>query len=222
MSDSRPVSAVQETKKVSGSTRDKAEPTPKRPTHKQARPPANPPKTYKEARERAKATRGPKPDKEAKRKLAAQRRTERMRISEGQDRGDPLYDKYHMPRDKGPERLLVRDIVDSRVSIGQYFFVVAILIMFLNNPAMPPVLQTASLIGWVAILLAFVIDSVFLCRKIKRIVWGRFPKTKQRKPGLYWYAISRSIMFKKLRMPRPRPSIDRRTQVEDLGKVVKG
>lgn len=202
-----------------GAVRDKDAPTPKRQDPKKKRPPKNPPMTYKEQREQAKQGAGPKPDKDARRAAAAERRTERLRVSEGQDRGDPMFDKYHMPRDKGPERLLVRDIVDARRNIGQYFFLIAIIIMLASSPSFPPLVQQASLIGWVLILVAFAIDSVLLCRKVLRLVNKRFPKHSQSKPGLCWYAISRSIMFRRLRMPRPRPGIAPGTPEADLGKV---
>ncbi|MFD0558794.1 DUF3043 family protein [Stackebrandtia endophytica] len=205
--------------KGSGSSRDKSAPTPKRQDPKRPRPPKNPPMNYKEARQQAKAAQGPKPDKEAKRARAAERRAERQRVVDGQNRGDPLFDKYHMPRDKGPERLLVRDLVDARRSIGQYFFIIAIAIMFLSTAGTSVQIQQFALLIWVAILLAFIIDSILLCRKTKNIVWSRFPKTKQRKAGIYWYAISRSMMFRRMRQPLPRPGITYKTPKEDLGKV---
>lgn len=214
--------AVEDTpSKGSGSTRDKSTPTPKRPAPKRARPPKNPPMSYKEARRQAKAERGPKLDKEARKELAAQRRAERQRIVDGQNRGDPLFDKYHMPRDKGPERLLVRDLVDARRSIGQYFFIIAIAIMFVSSAGTSVQVQQFALLLWVAILIAFIIDSILLSRKVKRIVWDRFPKTTQRKAGLYWYAISRSMMFRKMRQPQPRPNVTYGMTENELGKVIR-
>ncbi|MGH8876721.1 MAG: DUF3043 domain-containing protein [Stackebrandtia sp.] len=215
--ETEPVPAVEDLRDRSA-VRDKSEPTPKRKAPPKKRPPKNPPKTYKEAREQAKA--GKPATKEDKRTLAADRRAERQRIAEGQDRGDPLYDKYHMPRDKGPERLLVRDIVDSRFSIGQYFFLIAIVIMLLSNPQLE-MIYTISVFAWIAILLLFVVDSFLLCRKVNRLIRKRFPKTTQRKAGLCWYAISRSIMFKKMRMPKPRTGITTKTPEDDLGKPTK-
>jgi hypothetical protein len=198
--------------------RDKNAPTPKRQAVKKKRPPKNPPLTHKEAREQAKSQQGPKPDKDARRAAAAERREERQRIAEGQDRGDPAFDQYHMPRDKGPERLLVRDIVDARRNVGQYFFLIAIIIM-LGSGVESPLVQQVSLIAWVLVLIAFVVDSILLCRKVMRIVKQRYPKHAQRKAGLCWYAISRSIMFRKLRMPRPRPGIEPGIKETELGKV---
>lgn len=209
------VDDVEPEPQASGSTRDKAAPTPKQKVQKKKRPPKNPPMTSKEARQLA---RGPKNDKEARRERSRQRREERARIAEGHDNGDPLYDKYHMPRDKGPERLLVRDIVDARRNVGQYFFIVAVVIIIFSGQQMPAEVQNIAVLFWIGLLLAFVADSVVLSRKVKRLVWTRFPRTDQKKRGVYWYAISRSIMFRRLRMPRPRPHIGYRTPEDQLGK----
>lgn len=221
--EAEPVSAVEDLTE-SRRVRDKSEPTPKRKAAPKRRPPKNPPRTYKEARERAKAD---KPaTKEAKRELAAARREERQRVAEGHDRGDPLYDQYHMPRDKGPERLLVRDIVDARFSIGQYFFIIAIVIMLFSNPAYG-VIYDFIVFAWIGVLVLFVIDSFLLSRKVKRLVnerraGSRDAKSgKPRMGGLYWYAISRSIMFKRMRMPKPRTKINGKTPESELGRPFK-
>ncbi|MGH8792806.1 MAG: DUF3043 domain-containing protein [Stackebrandtia sp.] len=203
-----------------GESRKKDGPTPKRQAAKKKRPPKNPPLTHKEARERAKSANA-KLGKDTKQAQKAEVRAERARIAEGQDRGDPLFDKYHLPRDKGPERLVTRDLVDARRNVGQYFFILAILIIILSGQEMPPQVQAFGLAGWMVLLLAFIVDSFFLCRKVKRVVWKRFPKTTQRKGGLYWYAVSRSIMFRRLRMPRPRPGVDYRTKEADFGAFYK-
>lgn len=211
-------SAVEDSSAKRSQVRDKTAPTPKRQVPKKKRPPKNPPMTAKEQRERAKQN---APSKDEKRAAVADRRNERHRIADGQERGDPLYDKYHMPRDKGPERLVVRDLVDTRRNVGQYFFLIALVIMFGSSTQMPYVVQQVALIGWVVILVAFAVDCVLLSRKLLRTVNKRFPKTTQKKAGLCWYAISRSIMFRKLRMPRPRPGMTPGTPQEELGKVIR-
>lgn len=201
-----------------GQSEKKGAPTPKRPKKAQARPPKNPPMTNKEARQQYKKN---KPSKDERRELKNKQRAQRNRIAEGQFRGDPLYDKYHLARDQGPERLLARDIVDSRRCVGQYFFFVALGLLILTNPiavAAPEAVAILHLM-WVGMVVAFIVDSIVICRKAKRLVFGRFPDTKQRKRGLYWYVIARSLMFRGMRMPRPRMSY--RATEADLGKVIR-
>ncbi|WP_168801429.1 DUF3043 domain-containing protein [Glycomyces buryatensis] len=205
--------AVEESKPVSA-TDKKGKATPKRPTQSKARPPVNPPLTSKEKRAQQKSA---PLSKEQKSQAKADIRAERARIAEGQWKGDPLFDKYHLPRDRGPERLLVRDLVDSRRTVAQYFFALTMALLLATNVF--PAYVNILMLVWAAMMLGFAVDSYFLCRKVWRLVMKRFPKTTQRKPGLYWYAIQRSIMFRSMRNPRPRMSY--KATEDDLGQVVK-
>ncbi|GAB3226005.1 DUF3043 domain-containing protein [Glycomyces halotolerans] len=207
---------VEVTPEPAAATQKKGKPTPKRPKQAKARPPANPPMTYKEKRKQAK-TEGTKLTKEQKRQAKADLRRERARIAEGQWKGDPLFDKYHLPRDRGPERLLVRDIVDSRRTVAQYFFALTMALLLATN--IFPYAMGYLMLAWIAMMLGFTIDSVFLCRKVKRLVNKRFPKPGRKFGGLYWYAIQRSIMFRSMRTPRVRMSY--KATEEDLGQVVR-
>lgn len=180
-------------KKASGSGRDKATPTPKRATGKRGPyvpPPTNRKESAARRREKAKQERG-------------EQRARRVEIQQGLDRGDPAYDKYHMPRDRGPERRLARDIVDSRFTISQYFFLVVLVVLVTSQPGMPPMVRNVSTALWVFMLLAFVVEAFIICRKVGKAIKEKYPNTTQKKPGLYWYVCMRFIMIRKLRMPRP-------------------
>lgn len=209
------VPPVEEPKPASA-TDKKGKATPKRPTQSKARPPVNPPLTSKEKREAAKKS-GPL-TKEQKRQAREDVRAERGRIAEGQWKGDPLFDKYHLPRDRGAERLLIRDIVDSRWSVSQYYMFGAFAILIFST-AGTVALQGYLFIALLALTAVIVIESVLLTRRVKRIVGARFPKTTQRRAGMNWYAIQRSIMPRSMRNPRARMSY--KAAEDDLGKVVK-
>ncbi|MDG4796459.1 DUF3043 domain-containing protein [Micromonospora sp. WMMD1082] len=111
------------------------------------------------------------------------------------------------PRDRGPERLLARNVVDSRRTVGTWFFGGALVVLIGSNQAMPPAIRLASNLLWGALALGVVIDSVLISRKIKKLVRERFPSSTQRMGSLYLYAIMRSITFRKLRTPAPRVAI---------------
>lgn len=202
--------------KTASATDKKGKATPKRPNQSKARPPVNPPLTAKEKREAQKKA-GPL-TKEQKKQAREDLRNERARIAEGQWKGDPLFDKYHLPRDRGTEKLLVRDIVDARWSIGQYYMFGAFGILILSTSGSVQ-LQSYLFIALIALTAVIVLESVLLARRVKRIVLKRHPKTDQRMGGLYWYAIQRSIMPRSMRNPRPRMSY--KAKEDDLGKVVK-
>ncbi|HET8661813.1 MAG TPA: DUF3043 domain-containing protein [Micromonosporaceae bacterium] len=139
--------------------------------------------------------------REAYRRQRARMREQRREAAEGMRRGD---EQYLLPRDKGPERALVRDIVDARRTAGTWFFAGALIVILGSSRAMPVPVQLASNVLWVVLALAVVIDSVLIALKIKRLVRERFPRTTQRMGSLYLYGILRGITFRRMRMPKPR------------------
>ncbi|MEU5940321.1 DUF3043 domain-containing protein [Micromonospora sp. NPDC047548] len=111
------------------------------------------------------------------------------------------------PRDRGPERLLARNVVDSRRTVGTWFFGGALIVLIGSNQAMPPAIRLASNLVWGALALGVVVDSVLISRKIKKLVRERFPNSGQRMGSLYLYAIMRSITFRRMRAPAPQVNI---------------
>ncbi|MGC4896871.1 DUF3043 domain-containing protein [Micromonospora sp. DT31] len=111
------------------------------------------------------------------------------------------------PRDRGPERLLARNVVDSRRTVGTWFFGGALIVLVGSNQAMPPIVRLVSNLLWGALALGVLIDSVLIARKIKRLVRERFPKSTVKLGSLYFYAIMRSITFRRMRAPAPRVNI---------------
>ncbi|MER7456473.1 DUF3043 domain-containing protein [Micromonospora sp. NPDC126480] len=111
------------------------------------------------------------------------------------------------PRDRGPERLLARNVVDSRRTVGTWFFGGALVVLIGSNQAMPPAIQLASNLLWGVLALAVIVDSILIARKIKKLVRERFPNTGQRMGSLYLYAIMRSLTFRRMRAPEPRVNI---------------
>ena len=138
--------------------------------------------------------------KDEKRELRELRRARRREVSEGMRRGDP---KYLAARDQGPEKALARDVVDSRRTVGTWFFAAALVILLASSTAEPLIVTVANAL-FIMLTTAVVIDSVLISRKIKLLVRKRHPDSTQRMGGLYTYAIMRSITFRRLRIPLPR------------------
>ncbi|HLT11871.1 MAG TPA: DUF3043 domain-containing protein [Micromonosporaceae bacterium] len=154
-------------------------------------PPANRREAIRRAREKA---------REARARERAARAEARAGMLAGKE-------EYLLPRDKGPERALVRDIVDSRRNAASYFLPGALIVVCGVSAAMPPAVQLASNILWFLLIFGVVVDSVILSRRIKRLVQERFPRTELRMRTLYTYGIMRSLSFRKLRIPAPRVKI---------------
>jgi hypothetical protein len=171
------------------SKRELGRTTPKRPSAHVRRPGTTP-----AARSRKQMT------KEERRELREARRARRREVSDGMRRGDP---RYLPARDQGPEKAIARDVVDSRRTVGTWFFGAALVILLASSTAVP-VLVTAANALFLTLTLALSVDAVLLCRKIKWLVRERHPDSTQRMGGLYFYAVVRSLTFRRLRIPLPR------------------
>jgi len=130
-------------------------------------------------------------------------RTERAEAAEGMRAGD---EKFLLARDRGPERKLVRDIIDSRRTVGTWFFGGA-LIVLIGSTVRVPAIQLASNLLWALLALAVIVDSVLIARKVKRLVKERFPKTGQRIGSLQLYGVMRGLTFRRMRVPKPQAQL---------------
>lgn len=130
-----------------------------------------------------------KEEAKEQRKLARQRESERFRREGG-------------PRDRGPERLLVRNVVDSRRNAGSFFLGGAFIVL-LGATVPDPRVQTVVNILWLALTLAVIVDSFLISRRIKKALNERFPKSTERMGSLYFYGISRALSLRRMRVPAP-------------------
>jgi hypothetical protein len=140
--------------------------------------------------------------REAAKRLREKQRAARLEARKGMLEGD---ERYLLARDRGPERALVRDIVDSRRTVGTFFFGVTFVVMLVgfNRTFIPQVYLAANLL-FLLFAVGTVVDSVFICRQVRKLVRERFPKTQQRMGSLYFYAVMRAISFRFIRNPKPR------------------
>jgi hypothetical protein len=138
--------------------------------------------------------------REAYRQVKARQRAERAEASAGMRAGD---ERYLLARDRGPERRLVRDIVDSRRTVGTWFFAGAIIVLIGSSTRMPVQVQVASNVLWGLLAVSVIADSYLISRKVRKLVRERFPKTNQRLGSLSLYGIMRGLTFRRMRVPKP-------------------
>ncbi len=140
----------------------------------------------------------PAATKEAKKQQKLQARLSRAAQRQAYMRGD---ENALPPRDRGPVRKFVRDYVDARRSIGEYFLPVIVLVLFMT---IVPILevQLAAIVLMYSVLLFSIMDGFFLSRKIKREVAARYPETSLKGLGMYGWL--RSTQIRKLRAPTPK------------------
>ncbi|NEW47062.1 DUF3043 domain-containing protein [Nocardia cyriacigeorgica] len=179
-------------------TAGKGRPTPKRrdAEGKRRGPVAPAPLTAKEARARRKANRGNKADRKtaaSERRAAAQDRRARMLAGE---------DKYLLPRDQGPVRAFVRDIVDARRNLVGLFMPMALVLILSMFAA--PAMQSVVTLAMLVMMLFMAIEGVMLGRIVNHRVRERFPDSTDTGFRLGWYAFVRASQIRKMRAPKPR------------------
>jgi hypothetical protein len=173
-------------------TAGKGRPTPKRREAEGRRrgPAAPPPRTQREAARLAKANR---PSKEDRRRLAEERRA---RMAAGDER-------YLMPRDRGPVKAYIRDVVDSRPHIMGLFMPLALVVVLSLLVPVPAAQQYLSLFSLVA-LATMIIEGIFLGVSITRKAREKFPDEQINALATGWYAFTRASQLRKMRIPKPR------------------
>jgi hypothetical protein len=138
--------------------------------------------------------------REAMKQMRERQRLERAEQTAGMKAGD---ERYLLARDRGPERALVRDIIDSRRTVGTWFFGGA-LIVLVGSTVRVPAIQLASNLLWAVLAIGVIVDSLLIARKVKGLVKERFPKTSQRIGSLQIYGVMRALTFRRMRVPKPR------------------
>jgi hypothetical protein len=189
--------------------------------------------TRKEAEAARKAalagTTDPKAAKKAEREAARQARYE---AQQGLRSGDP---KKLPARDQGPVKALVRDLVDSRISMGEIFIPVAILVLVLGFVRVE-IVQVVLLWVWLFVLLGVLVDSLFLVWKLRKLLPQEFPDADPKLAigtdarghivyglkGATLYAVVRSLQVRFLRLPKPRVRWNGQPVVPKPPKAAKG
>ncbi|MEV4350233.1 DUF3043 domain-containing protein [Actinoplanes sp. NPDC049596] len=138
--------------------------------------------------------------REQVKQMRERQREERAEATAGMKAGD---ERYLLARDRGPERSLVRDIVDARRTVGTWFFGGA-LIVLIGSTVQVAAVQLASNVLWLLLALGVIVDSVLISRKVKKLVNERFPKHTQRMGSLQLYGVMRGLTFRRMRVPKPK------------------
>jgi Protein of unknown function (DUF3043) len=194
-------SDAQSTAAQARTTAPKGKPTPKRSEAARRRGPVAPaPMTAAEARRRRKEIGGPKLTRDERK---SERLARRADMSERREKMMAGEDAYLLPRDKGPVRRFVRDVVDSRRNVLGLFMPAALGLLFFML-ALPSLLAGPILSYAMLVLVAImVIDGFIVGRKVNRLVDEKFPDNTESGWKLGFYAASRASQVRRMRAPRP-------------------
>lgn len=142
--------------------------------------------------------------KAAAKSARAAAREQRQREYEAMLSGD---ERFLPVRDKGPVRRYVRDFVDARRNLGEYFIpfslvaVGAVLVVgFLDQ-------QVAALTTLIVVFLLYgmmlitVLDAFILSRQLRKRLAARFGEVPR---GVLMYGVIRAFQIRGRRLPRPK------------------
>jgi hypothetical protein len=184
---------------ASKATAPKGRPTPKRDAAKRRGPITPAPMTAGAARRRRKEMRGPKLSRDERREEKTQRRVtmadRRARMMAGDE-------AYLLPRDKGPVRRYVRDVVDARRNFLGLFMPAALGLIFVMLAA-PLTVQPYVSPAMLVLVAVMAIDGFILGRKVNKLVDAKFPNQTEGPWKLGWYATGRASQLRRMRAPRP-------------------
>ncbi|MGV0791066.1 DUF3043 domain-containing protein [Mycolicibacterium sp. XJ1819] len=190
------------TQAVKGSrvTPPKGRPTPRRNQAARRRGPVAPaPMTAAEARRRRKEMRT-KLTREERKAERLERRADMAERREKMMAGD---EAYLLPRDKGPVRRYVRDVVDARRNVLGLFMPSALMLIFVMLAVPSVQLQRLLSPAMLLLVVIMVIDGFVLGRKVNRLVDAKFPDNVETGWRLGFYAASRASQLRRMRAPRP-------------------
>ncbi len=135
--------------------------------------------------------------KEAMKRQREARRADLARQREALASGD---ERYLPARDKGPVRRFVRDFVDSRFCVAEFFLPLAVVILVLSMIRISNI-QNIALLLWLGVIVMIVIDSIGLVIRLKKQLNERFPNEPKR--GAVAYGLMRTLQMRRLRLPKP-------------------
>jgi hypothetical protein len=104
------------------------------------------------------------------------------------------------PRDRGPVRRFVRNYIDSRRSIGEFFLPIVMVLLFLGLSPNVQVRLGATIVLYLVALYS-VLEGFLVGKRIKSEVRRRFPGEPTK--GLAVYGWVRSTQIRRLRAPLP-------------------
>lgn len=188
--------------RASRRTDPKGRPTPKRDdarrSAKKKGPVAPAPMTAAEARARRKQLAGPKLSRDERK---AERLASRARMTDRRERMLAGDEAYLLPRDQGPIRRYVRDVVDARRNLLGLFMPATLSLLFVMFAL--PQLQLYISPAMLVITAVMGVDSVILGRKVSRLVDAKFPSNTESRWKLGLYAAGRASQMRRMRAPRP-------------------
>ena len=146
----------------------------------------------------------PKDRAAAKREARAARDAAWKRQNEAMVTGD---EKYLPSREKGPVKRYIRDYVDARVSLGEFFMpliFVLLIVSFGFSSLLPhyPLISFYTVLVMNGYLLLAIADAVWCWARLRRRLNEKFGQERVKDEGtIFFYVMSRCFMLRRWRRP---------------------
>ncbi len=113
-------------------------------------------------------------------------------------------DERYLPvKDRGPVRRYIRDHVDARWNLGEFFLPVAMVFVLLTLLfSRNVVASTVVVMALYLIVLITIVDAFFMWRGLRKKLAAKFGDDAQQR-GLAMYAVLRVFQLRRARLPKP-------------------
>ena len=116
-------------------------------------------------------------------------------------------EKYLPAREKGPVKRYIRDFVDARFNLGEFFMPLVFVLLILSfgfSRILPqyPLVSFYTVLAMNGYLLLAIADAVWCWTRLRRRLNGKFGVERVKNEGtIFFYIMSRCFMLRRWRRP---------------------
>jgi len=139
-------------------------------------------------------------DRKAAAKQSREKSREQRAIAyEGMQRGE---ERYLPARDKGAQRRFIRNYVDARFNLAEFFLPIAFAFIIVNFLLLQfgPNAAFLTIIALYLVILACIVDAIIMWLNLKKRLREKFGEVEK---GTALYAVMRAFQFRRTRIPKP-------------------
>ena len=113
-------------------------------------------------------------------------------------------DRYLLARDRGPQRKILRDVLDNRYTLIEGLMPMMILFLIVTSST-PTTAQNIITLVMILALLTVSVEALVISRKATEVIREKLGADVKLQRGNYFYVVTRGIQPRPLRLPKPGP-----------------
>jgi len=111
-------------------------------------------------------------------------------------------ERYLLARDRGPQRRIAREILDSRFTFVELLMFIMILFLLSSFVTDKSQQESVTLLMFAALAVC-IIEVTFLYFKVRKAIMEKMPTEKKIQRGTWFYLMMRGMQPRGLRIPKP-------------------